>query len=115
MTPLQLNRETARIKRLRRVKQPVRRIDPIKEAVDRICQTLGMPYGRVKSECRKREIMPARFILAHELRKRKLTLERIAVIMGRKTHASVLHYLKQYDALKEVGDKDFMRELDKLK
>lgn len=111
MTPYLLNKETTRLRRFKRVQI---RPDSKWGIISRVCNRLNVSYLEVSGSSRKSAITPIRFILAHELRKHDITLERIGQIMKR-NHATVIYYLNQYEALKSTKDKDFMEMLKRMK
>lgn len=105
MTPLELNKQSALLSR--RKARIVPR-DPIQDTINRVCRASGFSFVEIKGKCKASRLVTARIILAHELRKLDLTLTKIAKIMNRCNHGVILYYLKQYEALKEINDKELV-------
>jgi chromosomal replication initiation ATPase DnaA len=115
MTPHNHSILTATLARIRRPRPVYKPLPPperysARQALMRICNTLGVSVEGVLSDNRKREFVNVRFIIAHYLVVEcKMTLERAAEALNRKSHATISYYVGQYNDLISTRNSAFLK------
>lgn len=72
-----------------------------------VCSVFGVKYHDVVGKSRERELVDARLVIAHLLRKQHaMTWKRIGEMLGGKDHTSAIHYVNTSNKLLE-SDEDF--------
>ena len=118
MTPHIHRISTAALARIRRPRPVYKPLPPPEkysafQVICWICHKAGVKTAEILSENKRRDLVMVRFVIAHYLREEcKLTLTQIASAMNRKNHATIVHYLNQYNNLTETKHKEFVSLLE---
>lgn len=92
------------------VKKAISNAEIDKDIARVICEALSINEMALLSPSRKRELVDARIIIAKYMRDAGYTFGVIGLRLNRQ-YTSVIHYVREFNALVAIRDKRFLRKL----